>query len=90
MGSTAIDGISCLVTLAVILIGGGIAAAGIFVPLLALIIVGLVVLILGLVVVRLLHGAVNGIFQASMYHCATTGDAGPFIDSELAREAFQS
>ena len=90
VGSTAIDGISCLVTLAVILIGGGIAAAGIFVPLLALIIVGLVVLILGLVVVSLLNGAVNGIFQASMYYYATTGDAGPFIESELAREAFQS
>ena len=26
----------------------------------------------------------------SMYHYATTGDAGPFIDSELAREAFRS
>jgi hypothetical protein len=90
VGSTAIGGISCLVSLAVILIGGGIAAAGIFVPSLALIIVGLVVLILGLVVVSLLNGAVNGIFQASMYHYATTGDAGPFIDGELAREAFQS
>ena len=90
VGSTAIGGISCLVMLAVVLVGGGIIAAGILTTVLALIILGAVLLILGLVVVSLLNGAVNGIFQASMYHYATTGDAGPFIDGELAREAFQS
>jgi hypothetical protein len=51
---------------------------------------GTVLLILGLVVVSLLNGAVNGIFHASMYNYATTGNAGPFIDGELAREAFRS
>ena len=90
VGSTAIGGISCLVTLAVLLIGGGIIVVGVLTSVLALIILGAVLLILGLVVVSLLNGAVNGIFQASMYHYATTGDAGPFIDNELAREAFQS
>jgi len=90
VGSTAIGGISCLVSLAVLLIGGGIIAAGVLAGALALIILGAVLLILGLIVVSLLNGAVNGIFQASMYHYATTGDAGPFIDGELAREAFQS
>ena len=90
VGSTAIGGISCLVTLAVLLIGGGIIVVGVLTNVLALIILGAVLLILGLVVVSLLNGAVNGIFQASMYHYATTGDAGPFIDNELAREAFQS
>jgi hypothetical protein len=90
VGSTAIGGISCLVTLAVLLIGGGIIVAGVLANVVALIIVGAVLLIVGVVVVSLLNGAVNGIFQASMYHYATTGDAGPFIDGELAREAFQS
>ena len=90
VGNTAIGGISCLVSLAVLLIFGGIIVAGVLVNALALVILGAVLLILGLVVVSLLNGAVNGIFQASMYHFATTGDAGPFIDDELAREAFQS
>ena len=90
VGSTAIGGISCLVTLAVLLIGGGIIAAGVLANAVALVILGAVLLILGLVVVSLLNGAVNGIFQASMYHYATTGNAGPFIDTELARQAFQS
>jgi hypothetical protein len=90
VGSTAIGGISCLVTLAVLLIGAGVMVASVLVEALALIIAGVVLLILGLVVVSLLNGAVNGIFQASMYYFVTTGDAGPFIDSELAREVFQS
>lgn len=90
VGSTAIGGISCLVMLGVLLIGGGIIAAGVLTNALALAILGAVLLILGLVVVSLLNGAVNGIFQASMYHYATTGDAGPFIDGDLAREAFRS
>ena len=90
VGRTAIGGISCLVTLAMVLICAGIIAAGVFTNVLALIILGAVLLILGLVVVSLLNGAVNGIFQASMYHFATTGNAGPFIDGELAREAFQA
>ena len=89
VGSTAIGGISCLVTLAVLVVGGGIIAAGIALDALALVILGAVLLILGLAVVSLLNGAVNGIFQASMYHYATTGNAGPFINSALAREAFQ-
>jgi hypothetical protein len=90
VGSTAIGGISCLVSLAVLLIGGGIIVVGVLANVVALAIAGGVLLILGLVVVSLLNGAVNGIFQASMYKYATTGNAGPFIDSELAREAFQS
>ena len=90
VGSTAIGGISCLAMLVVLLAGGGIIAAGVLADVLALVTVGAVLLILGLVLISLLNGAVNGIFQASMYNYATTGDAGPFIDSDLAREAFQS
>jgi hypothetical protein len=78
------------VNLVLVLICAGIIAAGVFSGVLALIILGVVLLILGLVAVNLLNGAVNGIFQASVYHFATTGNAGPFIDGELAREAFQA
>lgn len=90
VGRTAIGGISCLVTLAVVLICAGIIAAGVWINSLALIILGAVLLVLGVLSVSLLNGAVNGIFQASMYHFATTGDAGPFIDNELAQEAFRA
>jgi len=63
-------------------------AAGIALDSLPLLILGGVLMVLGFMVVGLLNGAVNGIFQASLYQFATTGDAGPFIDTELAREAF--
>ncbi|MGB3491649.1 MAG: DUF6159 family protein [Elainellaceae cyanobacterium] len=36
----------------------------------------------------LMTGAINGIFQASLYHYAVTGHAGRFIDNHLARNAF--
>lgn len=90
VGSTAIGGVSCLVSLAVALTSGGIMVAGALNGLWGLVILGAVLLVLGLVGISLLRGAVNGIFQASMYHFAATGDAGPFIDGELAREAFQA
>lgn len=34
-------------------------------------------------------GAFSGSFQASLHRYATAGDAGPFIDTGLARQAFQ-
>ena len=90
VGSTAIGGISCLVYLAVVLVCGGIVAAGLLTGALALVILGVVLLVLGVIAVSLLNSAVNGIFQASMYRFATSGNAGLFIDSELARQAFQA
>ena len=50
--------------------------------------IGGIFMLVGFVVVSLLNGAVNGIFQASLYHFATTGNAGPFIDTGIARDAF--
>jgi hypothetical protein len=90
VGRTAIGGISCLVTLVIVVVCAGIIVAGILTEVLALAVLGAVLLVLGLLVVGLLNGAVNGIFQASMYHFATTGDAGPYIDTELAQEAFRT
>jgi hypothetical protein len=88
VGSTAVSGISCLVIIAIFLVTGGIAAAGIMMNTGALLILGIVLLIIGIMVVALINGAVNGIFQASLYNLATTGNAGPFIDTEMARKAF--
>jgi hypothetical protein len=38
--------------------------------------------------VRPVQGAINGVFQASMYQYAQTGDAGQFIETRLAAQAF--
>jgi hypothetical protein len=88
VGSTAVGGISCLVNLVVLIVTGAMIAAGIALEFLPLAILGGILMILGFVIVGLLNGAVNGIFQASLYQFAKTGNAGPFIDTELAREAF--
>ena len=90
VGSAAIGGISCLAYLAVLIVGGGIIAGGVYLHTIPLIVIGAVILIFGFILISLLNGAVNGIFQASLYSFATTGNAGPFIDSELARKAFQT
>lgn len=89
VGSTAIGGLSCLVNLAILLVTGAIIAGGIALGNGPLIVLGVILMVFGLVVVSLLNGAVNGIFQASLYTFATTGHAGPFIDSGLARESFR-
>jgi len=90
VGNTAIGGLTCLAYLAAFIIGGAIIALGIATNMVAAIIIGAVVLVIGVLVIALLNGAVNGIFQASLYNFATTGDAGPLIDTELAKEAFTS
>ena len=73
--------------MAVFLISGAIIAAGIGLGLLPALILGIVLLVLGFTLISLLNGAVNGIFQASLYNY---GDAGSFIDTALAREAFKA
>lgn len=88
-GRTAIGGISCLAYLAVFLVGGALIAIGVAANISALIIVGVVVALFGAMTIGLLSGAVNSIFQASLYNYAVSGDAGPFIDTKLAEGAFQ-
>lgn len=88
VGSTTIGGISCLLTLAALIIGGVVIFAAVSTGSVAVIITAIVLVVLALVLIGLLSGAVNGIFQASLYQYATTGDAGQFIDTELARTAF--
>jgi len=90
VGSMAVSGVSCLAYILVFILTGALIAAGITLDMIALIIAGVILMIFGVILVALLNGAVNGIFQASLYHFANTGDAGPFIDTKLAQEAFRS
>ena len=88
-GDVVIGGLSCVVYLLIFLVGGGLVAAGVMSGASVMIILGVLVVVLGITVVNLLYGAVNGIFQTALYHYALTGDAGPFIDTELAKVAFK-
>jgi membrane-anchored glycerophosphoryl diester phosphodiesterase (GDPDase) len=87
-GNAVIGGVSCLVNLAILLVGGLLIAGAVASGSTALIVVAVALVVLAFVAVGLISGAVNGIFQASLYHFATTGDAGVYIDTELARQAF--
>jgi len=90
VGSMAVSGVSCLAYILVVILTVAMIAAGIYLEMLALIIAGVILMIFGIILVALLNGAVNGIFQASLYHFAQTGESGPFIDTKLAQEAFRS
>lgn len=87
-GSMAISAVSCLATIgltvaAVVIIGLAAAIGNT-----ALIILAVAVVFLGFIFLSLISGAINGIFQASLYQYATTGDAGKLIDTQLAHDAF--
>ena len=88
VGNTVIGGVSCLITLAIIVIGTVLIIGAISTQSIPLIIFTIGLVVIAFVAVGLLSGAVNGIFQASMYQYATTGDAGKYIDGDLARQAF--
>lgn len=88
VGGAVIGGISCLLYLAVFLVGGALIALAVSAGSVVLAVIVAAVVVLAIVVLGLLSGAVNGIFQASLYQYATTGDAGRFISTDLARQAF--
>lgn len=88
VGSTVIGGFACLISFAIIGIGALIFAAGVATESIVLVVLAVGFVIIAFVVLGLVQGAINAVFQASMYHYATTGDAGRFIDTELARSAF--
>jgi len=87
-GSMAIGAVSCLVTLALFVVGGVLIALAAMTKSVVLIVITIAVVVLAFVFVSLINGAVNGIFQASLYQYATTGDAGKLIDTQLAHDAF--
>jgi hypothetical protein len=90
VGRTTLGGVAFLLGLAVVGVGAvlvGLAAAS---GSAALVMGAIVLVVLALACVGLLSGAINGVFQASLYAYATTGNAGRFIDTALARDAFRA
>lgn len=87
-GSMAIGAVSCLVTFGMIIVAGLLIMLAVATKSIAVIILTVAVVVLAFVFVSLINGAINGIFQASLYQYATTGDAGKLIDTSLARDAF--
>jgi Na+-transporting methylmalonyl-CoA/oxaloacetate decarboxylase beta subunit len=74
--------------LAILVVAGVLAGIGLSIGSDALVRVAIVAGVLLMGVVALVTGALNGVFQASLYRYATTGDAGPFIRTEDAAAAF--
>ncbi len=87
-GSMAIGAVSCLATIALFVVAGILIAIAAASQSVILIGITIAVVVLGFIFLSLVSGAINGIFQASLYQYATTGDAGKLIDTQLAHDAF--
>jgi hypothetical protein len=87
-GKAVIGGVGCLVKLVLLAIIAALIAVSAATNYLPLLGIAILFGIISFVVLALFNGAINGVFQASLYHYATTGDAGQFIDNDLARNAF--
>lgn len=88
-GEAAIGGIGCAAYLAIILAAGALIGVGAALGISALIVVAIAAGVALIACLALLTGAVNGVFQASLYRYATAGDAGPLFDTSDAAAAFQ-
>lgn len=89
VGQTAIGLIGCVATLALMAVGGLLIFGAVATGSLVLVVLAVMLVVLMLVGIGLLNGAVNGVFQASLYQYATTGNAGKLIDTQLAAQAFR-
>ena len=87
-GSMAISAVGCLATLALLVVGFVLITLAVATKSIVLIVLTIAVVVLAFIFLSLISGALNGIFQASLYQYATTGDAGKLIDTKLARDAF--
>jgi hypothetical protein len=90
VGRATIGGAGCLVFAAILLITGVVVGIGLAIESGALVAFAVVVGVVLIGAVALVTGALNGVFQASLYRYATTGDAGPFIRTEDAAAAFRA
>lgn len=88
-GTTAIGLIGCVATVALMAVGGLLIFGAVATGSIVLVVLAVMLVVLMLVGVGLLNGAVNGVFQASLYQYATTGSAGKLIDTQLAAQAFR-
>lgn len=89
VGQTAIGLIGCVATIALMAVGGLLIFGAVATGSTLLVVLAVALVILMLVGIGLLNGAVNGVFQASLYQYATTGSAGKLIDTQLAAQAFR-
>ncbi len=87
-GSMAISAVSCLATIGLLVGGVILISLAAMTQSTALIVIAVAVVVLAFIFLSLISGALNGIFQASLYQYATTGDAGKLIDTQLAHDAF--
>jgi Family of unknown function (DUF6159) len=87
-GKAVIGGVGCLVKFVLLAIIAALIAVTAATNYILLLGIAILFGIISFVVLALFNGAINGVFQASLYHYATTGDAGQFIDNDLARNAF--
>lgn len=87
-GKAVIGVVSFVAYLLVIVGAGALIGLGIALDVFVLIPVAVALAIILIAALSLLSGAVNGIFQASMYRYATTGDAGTLISTADAAAAF--
>lgn len=89
IGNVGIGLVFGLLTLGVFIVGGLLVALLASISgLLAL--VAVVALIVAVVILALVGSAVGGIFTASLYRYATTGDGGPMFQTETVAAAFRS
>ena len=87
-GSMAISALGCLATLGLMVVGFVLITLAVATQSTIIIVLAVAVVVLAFIFLALISGAINGIFQASLYQYATTGDAGKLIDTDLARGAF--
>jgi hypothetical protein len=90
VGRATIGGIGCFVFAAILLVTGIVVSIGVAIESGALVVLAVIVGAVLIGAVALVTGALNGVFQASLYRYATTGDAGPFIRTEDAAAAFRA
>jgi len=87
-GSMAISALGCLATLGLMVVGFVLITLAVATQSTIIIVLAVAVVVLAFIFLALISGAINGIFQASLYQYATTGDAGKLINTDLARGAF--
>jgi hypothetical protein len=87
-GRAVIGGVGLLAQFLLVLVIVGLLVVAISTGFIPLIVLTILFGVVAFGALALITGAINGVFQASLYHYAQTGDAGRFIDNDLARNAF--
>lgn len=89
-GNIGIGGITALVIIAILLMGGALGAGAAYLELgvIPIVLIGVVTVML-LVIAGLISSTLNSIYTAAVYQYATTGESGQFFDPQLVENAFR-